>query len=400
MLICFLLPLYNIAKALTFTQFFTITTTQKMILLESLFVVFLTYLIFLIKSKRILLTSFNDKNSLLKTDFNDTPDNIMDFITIKNLETNTFESMDLITTSNHPTYSDTLESLSATSLVSQSYQEPSFFTDMNERQVLELNRDLEPFGFAYYPQEDYFYSNMNCWQRSCGYCRLYDEACATLSMIIDCEPIYFDYDGKKWLIELWKGQYGLNTGCEIGVYNTREQEPIIDLPGVFNGYFFECANDEDHLFIKFTLKKHGKILVTRSEKHWWLTAFKLGEFSHPRNLIMNCEITLKDQAMLNSFLFGLGRAGYDRGDYKVNGLTVQIEFDKPKTDQPITRTPIIEYIMQTNNKNNCEAYQYATRKFDNPIDKIESIKADSPRLYRRIINVGNSSSLFDNYKQI
>lgn len=371
MLSCYLLALYNISETLNFTHFFNKINSQNAILIESLFVVFLTYLIFLITQKCIYIRALNDKNTLIK-----------------------------LCNDKHQTHSNEMETLSVTSLVTQSYQEPSFFTEMDERQVKELNQDLEPFGFAYYPKEDYFYSNMNCWQRSCGYCRLYDEACATLSMIIDCEPIYFDYDGRKWLIELWKGQYGLNTGCEIGVYNTRAKEPIIDLPGIFNGYFFECANDEDHLFIKFTLKKQGEILVTRSEKHWWLTAFKLGEFSHPKNLVMNCEITLKDQAMLNAFLSGLGRAGYDRGEYKVYGLTVQIVFDKPKTEQPVTRTPIIEYIMQTNNKNNCEAYQYATRKFDNPMDKIESIKADSPKLYRKIMNVGNSSALFDHYKQI
>ena len=34
------------------------------------------------------------------------------------------------------------------------------------------------------------------------------------SAIIDCEPIYFSYGGKRWLIELWKGQYALTTGAE------------------------------------------------------------------------------------------------------------------------------------------------------------------------------------------
>lgn len=84
----------------------------------------------------------------------------------------------------------------------------------------ELNRDLKPFGFAYDPSQDLFYSLMDCWQRNFGYCRLYDEATATFSMIIDCEPIYFRYGGKKWLIEFWKGQYGMTTGGEIGIYYT------------------------------------------------------------------------------------------------------------------------------------------------------------------------------------
>ena len=63
--------------------------------------------------------------------------------------------------------------------------------------VEELNQELKPFGFAYEPYQDIFYSIMYPWQREVGYCRLYDEACAPLSMIIDSEPIKFNYDGRK-----------------------------------------------------------------------------------------------------------------------------------------------------------------------------------------------------------
>jgi Domain of unknown function (DUF4474) len=35
-----------------------------------------------------------------------------------------------------------------------------------------------------------------------------------------CVAVYLPVaKGKTWMIELWKGQYGLMTGCEIGVYN-------------------------------------------------------------------------------------------------------------------------------------------------------------------------------------
>ena len=38
-------------------------------------------------------------------------------------------------------------------------------------------------------------------------------------MVFDALPIYFDYRGRTWLIELWKGQYGINTGAELGIYH-------------------------------------------------------------------------------------------------------------------------------------------------------------------------------------
>ena len=87
-----------------------------------------------------------------------------------------------------------------------------------EEQLRQLNDDLRSAGFAYDYKNDYFYSLKNCWQREAGYCRLYDEGAPLFNMVMDCEPITFSYRGKRWLIELWKGQYGITTGAEIGIY--------------------------------------------------------------------------------------------------------------------------------------------------------------------------------------
>ena len=143
-------------------------------------------------------------------------------------------------------------------------------------QLEELNQDLKPFGFAYDYTQDMFYSLMNGWQRSFGYFRLYDEASATFSMIIDCEPIYFNYRGMKWMIEFWKGQYGMTTGGEVGVYYTSGQD--LNIPGIFNGTFYYCVKDEHRIDMSFALRKNGNLLFTRSAYHWWITGFNLAEF--------------------------------------------------------------------------------------------------------------------------
>ena len=97
----------------------------------------------------------------------------------------------------------------------------------------ELYEIIESAGYSYDPVQEIFYSNMYSWQRDMGYCRLYDEASAPLNMIIDCEPIYFEYGNKRWMIEFWKGQYGMTAGGEIGVYTT--EGPDLSIPGIFNG---------------------------------------------------------------------------------------------------------------------------------------------------------------------
>ncbi len=274
----------------------------------------------------------------------------------------------------------------------------SYHRMSTKQKVEKLNKDLEPFGFVYHEPDDIFYSNMECWQRSCGYCRLYDEACAPLSMVIDSEPIYFEYDNRRWLIELWKGQYGLNTGCEIGVYSTTS--PNLDIPGLFNGTLYECVKDDELLLLGFTLIKKNKVIMTRRSKHWWLTGFKLGEFSEPGDLVMNCEITLKDQAMLTAFIDGLKEAGYNANEYSVKKLTVYIVFNKPRTSQPATRNALIDTIMQANNRNNCETYDILTQKYGNTLDKINIVKLESPKLYRKITNVANTTDMFKSFATI
>lgn len=117
-------------------------------------------------------------------------------------------------------------------------------TEDKQKQKDMLNADLEAAGFAYEPRGDYFYSRMYCWQRKTGYCRLYDEGASLFNMIMDCEPVTFSYGGKRWLIELWKGQYGITTGGEIGVYNTHLEDIHTSR---FTGTFYENISDAERL---------------------------------------------------------------------------------------------------------------------------------------------------------
>jgi hypothetical protein len=264
--------------------------------------------------------------------------------------------------------------------------------------VAELNQEIKPFGFAYEPYQDIFYSLMYPWQRELGYCRLYDEASAALSMIIDCEPIRFEYNGKRWLIEFWKGQYGMNTGGEVGIYYTTG--PDLNIPGVFNGTFYYCVEDEDRINMSFVLKKDGNILFTRSGYHWWLTGFKLGEFSKPSQLSMDITLDLYDKQMANTFVAALKKAGYQDNEYTQRGNRVIVYFDKPHTTQPITRYGITEYIMQRNNEYLCNSYNLLTEEYTDTLDKLEILRNESPSMYNRAISIGRPKAVFEGYDTI
>lgn len=265
-------------------------------------------------------------------------------------------------------------------------------------QIEELNHDLKPFGFAYDYTQDIFYSLMDAWQRKFGYFRLYDEACATLSMIIDCEPIYFDYKGIKWMIEFWKGQYGMTSGGEVGIYYTTG--PDLNIPGLYNGTFYYCVSDEHRINMSFAFRKNGNILFTRSAYHWWLTGFKLAEFSQPSELTMDIILDLYDREMVEAFVGGLKRAGYTDSEYAVRGRRVYVYFDKPHTKQPLTRNPITVHLMQRNNKSFCDAYNHLTYAYTNTIDKLSFVKYKSPNMYNQIVHMGKPQEVYEAYDNI
>jgi hypothetical protein len=268
-------------------------------------------------------------------------------------------------------------------------------TGTNQEQLEALNRDLKPFGFAYDETQDIFYSLMDSWQRKFGYFRLYDEACATFSMIIDCEPIYFRYKGLKWMIEFWKGQYGMTTGGEVGIYYS--SGPDLNIPGVFNGTFYNCVKDEHRINMSFAFHKNGELMFTRSDYHWWLTGFKLAEFSHPAELTMDIILDLYNREMAEAFVDGLIEAGYSESEYAIRGRRVFVHFDKPHTQQPFTRNSITEYLMQRNNKSFCDAYNYLTESYVNTLDKLAYVKLKSPHMYNQIVRMGKPQQIFDAY---
>jgi hypothetical protein len=250
-------------------------------------------------------------------------------------------------------------------------------------------------GFAYSKEQDIFYSTLNAWQRNFGYSRLYDEAAAHFAMIVDSEPVYFNYGGKKWLIEFWKGQYGMTTGCEVGIYNTKR--PDFFIPGIFDETFYDCADDEDMLFISYTLYKNGHELFSREGLHWWLTGFKLGEFSQPSELVMNITLTLKDKEMLNAFLEGIRHTGYSDKDISINGNAVYFKFADPRSAQPLSRTKEIEEFMQRFNKQNCDIFNELTKDYKGTASKLAILREQDPAIYNSVLNLGRSKMISQKY---
>jgi len=243
----------------------------------------------------------------------------------------------------------------------------------------------------------FFYSKKNAWQHDYGYCHLYDEAMPHAGIIVDCEPIYFDYENKHWLIEFRKGQYAMACGGEVSVYSTTNGP--IKAPG-FHGTFFESISEEEYLPIAFILKKNKKALLRRSDTHWWLTGLKLAEFSNPSALTLTIKIVFPNKVMCNAFVLGLIQAGYTNHEYKKYVRTVQIHFTKPHTTQPASRTRIQEAIVQQGNEANCNMYHQLTSDYKNTLDKLEFLSHSSPDLYHNVLKSFHPKDLYSSFELI
>ncbi|MCH5166746.1 MAG: DUF4474 domain-containing protein [Erysipelotrichales bacterium] len=214
-------------------------------------------------------------------------------------------------------------------------------------------------GFSYDSKDDLFYSTRNAWQKNFGYTHLYDVCAPLFRMIMDTEPVRFFYNGKHWLITFWKGQYGITTGAEIGVYSTKES--IIN-----NKTVYLPVEENEMLDMSFILYKNNIRIMKIDAKHWWLAAFKLGMFSNPKELSMDINITFPNEEMLNAFLSAFKKLGYKDKHYKVIDTTFIFNYKKPRTSKVWTRGVISDYIIQLLNKKNVNLYnKYLIDYLDN-----------------------------------
>lgn len=254
----------------------------------------------------------------------------------------------------------------------------------DKEKLREINHALAPFGFAYDFAKDIFYSLENAWQKEFGYGRIYDDMAPFMNMAIDCEPIYFDCHGKKWLIEFWKGQYGITTGAEAGLYVNDGKHPGKSPEDLF----YSCVPPKDQLPITMALYKNGKLLFQRSQSHWWLTGFILGEFSYPGELMLDISLDFEDLEMLGAFLAGCYRAGYQKEDLCVSCSRVSLCLYRPKnTHKPHCRRIYQKYI-QWQNRLNCKLYAHVTKGFDRTIDRLYYLMLAYPHIFRLLTGAG------------
>lgn len=152
-------------------------------------------------------------------------------------------------------------------------------------------------GFDYDPVQDVYFTQLDSWQRNFGFNSVYDTAAPMVGMIYSTAKIYFTYDDKDWMMEIWKGQYGITAGGEIGFYNKPTDRVM---------KHFDCVTDEEMLEVSFDFYNMDELVFTRGpEKHWWLTGFKFLHVGIPSFITLDMTIEFPNRKMANAFEKGL-----------------------------------------------------------------------------------------------
>ncbi len=178
-------------------------------------------------------------------------------------------------------------------------------------------------GYQYNKAGNYYFTATDPWQRNFGFNILYDMGAPFVNFYYDTVRCKFRYENKDWLIQFWKGQYGLVfLGAEIGVYT----KPLDRSQAHYDG-----ASDDDMLYMSMSFYRKGVERATREyAKYWWCTAFvpgTLDSFRDRSELSMKARITLKSKEMRDLFVESLEGNGFKLDkNYSVSGKDVYISW--------------------------------------------------------------------------
>lgn len=198
----------------------------------------------------------------------------------------------------------------------------SSYQNEEEKRTLE---EAGIMGYLFDPKEGCFYTSSDPWQRVTGYNQAYDIIAPTVLIDFDTVRFKFDYEGKKWLLQVWKGQYGaLFYGAEIGLYNKPANRWV---------EHYDCASDDERLqmsmdfyeYKKFFGKGYWKKQFSRPyDYYWWCTGFIPGNRNDEyEKLRVDARITAADYDMLSALTRAIEKEGII---CQVSGLDIRFTY--------------------------------------------------------------------------
>lgn len=180
------------------------------------------------------------------------------------------------------------------------------------------NKGLLGIGFNFNLNDMVIYAVVNCWMREFGFFFGYDLFCyLTPIFFYRTRRFKFEYAGKEWMIQAWKGLYAVSMGGEVGLYNRDK--------GKF-GTYYESAKDDEMINMTLEIYHGDELILKRDEQpHWWTNGFKLSKKLYTANdLTLKSTLEMKDEEMLKAFCESIDNNIHHDVSYTVDGLKVSI----------------------------------------------------------------------------
>ena len=192
----------------------------------------------------------------------------------------------------------------------------------NNNFLRNLLEEKQILSYQYSYVDDYYYTNdKDAWQYNFGFGKIYDFVSPYILLEYDYIRVFFTYQDKDWMLQMWKGQYGLVFyGGEVGIYN---RDHVDD--GMNEWTFFNCPAEEDWLKMDMTLWHEqfdgtwNREFTREYDEYWWCTGFKNGHLRQEEpadELRLTGRITFKDAEMTRLVAEGLAECGLVRVNSK------------------------------------------------------------------------------------
>ena len=119
------------------------------------------------------------------------------------------------------------------------------------------------------------------------------------------------------MVQIWKGNYFISNGAEIGIYSRDESS---------FGTYYDCATDEQMMKMSMELYHGDDLIFSRpGQLHWWLTGFKISYNLYPADsMTLKFSVEMKDKEMLDAFCNAVDKHYMRDMTYTVDGLTVNV----------------------------------------------------------------------------
>ena len=185
-----------------------------------------------------------------------------------------------------------------------------------------LLEEKQVLSYQYSYVDDYYYTNdKDAWQYNFGFGKIYDFVSPYILLEYDYIRVFFTYENKDWMLQMWKGQYGLVFyGGEVGIYNKEHSDE-----GINEWTFFNCPAEEDWINMEMTLWHEdtngnwNREFTREYDKYWWCTGFKNGHLRQEEpadELRLTGRMTFKNAEMTKLVADGLAECGLVKASSK------------------------------------------------------------------------------------